>query len=263
MGSKKIDGYVAFLDILGFSELVRRKSFADDFDRYSEIISGAARSNDNLNYVTFSDSVVINTSGKSLDDLVRILQAVAVIEHQLLVNMDVPVRGCISQGRFSRTKSEKGDVMIAGPPIVEAVRYEEKQNWVGVILSPSVLKAEPAVKELAKFKICSSRSDAEMVRKELPWPFLAQRCYCIPFHSPNDFDENLFDAYVVLPHLPPRSESQEVLGDLAKYREKLDAMKLLAPDPSAQRKYSETSRWIGDVERQWDKASRGWDKPQN
>ena len=160
MGLQKIDGYVAFLDILGFTELVTRSSFDNDFARYSDIISAAAQLNGNLNYVTFSDNVVINTGGKSPDDLRGILQTVAEIAYRLLVEMDVPVRGCISAGRFSRIVSDNGDVMIAGAPIVDAVYYEKEQDWVGVILSPSVLKADPDVTERARMTV-SSRSDAE------------------------------------------------------------------------------------------------------
>ena len=81
MDSQKIDGYVAFLDVLGFSELVKNESFDSAFEMYSELISAATGSNRKLNYVTFSDSLVINTGGNSSDDLLAILQAVSEISY--------------------------------------------------------------------------------------------------------------------------------------------------------------------------------------
>ncbi len=58
MRLQKIDGYVAFLDILGFTEHVTRSSFDAEFARYSDVISATAKSSGNLNYVTFSDKAI-------------------------------------------------------------------------------------------------------------------------------------------------------------------------------------------------------------
>lgn len=260
-GSAQIDGYIAFLDILGFSELVRRQSFDAEFEQYSEIIGNAIQAHDGLNYVTFSDSIVINTGGKRADDLFGLLQAVAGIQYRLLVEMEVPVRGCISAGRFSRIECDNHDVMIAGSPIVDAVRYEEKQDWVGVMLSPTVLKADPGVTDRAALDKSVLQSDADSLKKRLPWVFLVQRHYCVPFHSSHDLVENQFDGFVVVPHLPPRSEPQEVLDDLAKYREKLDVLKIQAPGPSAQRKYQQASNWLSGIEKSYPKifSTTWWD----
>ena len=257
MDSQKIDGYVAFLDILGFSELVKHSSFDDEFDQYSEVISTAACSNGDLDYATFSDSLVISTGGKTSKDLREILQAVAEITYQLLVELDVPVCGCIAEGRFSRLVSEKSDLMIAGVPIVEAVHYTTRQDWLGVMLSPSTLKADPDFIERAEFEKCASETDLERLRSKLPWPLLVHRYYGIPFHSPNDLVENQFDGYVVVPHLSQSSTPPAVLADLGKYLVKLDDLKLVAPEPSAQRKYTQTRLWIDTVRRDWIGALSG------
>lgn len=253
-----INGYVAFLDILGFKELVSRSSFDDDFVQYTDIINEATKTNNNLNYVTFSDCVVINTKSRNPQDFSGILRAVSEIVHRLLVEMSVPVCGCISAGTFSRLESLNNDVMIAGMPIVDAYQYEQKQDWVGVILSPSALKNNAEYLEKSNFDKCNSIEDARAFGDNQPWPFLVKRYHVIPFHNPNDFVDNSFDGYVVVPQLPPRSLPTLVLKDLEQYLEKLDALKLLAPTPSAQRKYMMTSNWIRDVVKKLEHISSWW-----
>lgn len=258
MASQKIDGFIAFLDILGFSELVKRSSFDQEFNLYSDIICKTSKSNSDLNYVTFSDSVVINTKGNTINDLLSLVRMVAEIMHRFLVELSVPVCGCISGGHFSRIQSDNGDVMVAGVPIVEAVRYEEKQDWVGVILSPSVLKVVPDVMERCGIDRCSCEEDAAKLRDKLPWPFLIQRYRTIPFHSTSEFSGCQYDGFAVVPHLPPRSYPEQLFADLKKYNDKLDILKMLAPDPMVQRKYTNSIIWVGFVEREWKQALSGW-----
>ena len=76
---ESIDGYVAFLDILGFSELVSRTTFEEDFDfsRYSEIIGKAVQTDSSsLQYAIFSDSIVVSTDSGSRKQLQQIVEAV-------------------------------------------------------------------------------------------------------------------------------------------------------------------------------------------
>jgi hypothetical protein len=258
VGLQKIDGFVAFLDILGFSELVRRSSFDQEFEQYSNIICNTSKSNGNLNYVIFSDSVVINTEGKTIKNLLSLVQMVAEVMHRFLVELEVPVCGCISGGHFSRIQSGNGDVMIAGIPIVEAVRYEEKQDWVGAILSPSVLKIVPDVKNLCGLNSCTCIGDAAKLRDKLPWPFLIQRYQTIPFHSTSNLSEYIYDGFAVIPHLPPRSNPKLLFSDLKEYTEKLDILKMLAPNPMVQRKYQNSIIWVRYVESKLERVLSGW-----
>ena len=142
-------------------------------------------------------------------------------------------------------------------PIVEAVHYEARQDWLGVILSPSTLKADHDLIERARFDRIRDDSDLETLKKNLPWPLLVQRYYGIPFHTSNDLVENRFEGYVVVPHLPQSSTPPKVLADLRKYREKLADLKVVAPEPTAQQKYTQTRLWIDTLERDWDRALSG------
>ena len=55
-----IEGYVAFLDILGFSRIVANDSFHERFESYIEIIRTAVNfPGSNLEFEITSDSVVI------------------------------------------------------------------------------------------------------------------------------------------------------------------------------------------------------------
>ncbi|MDD4876265.1 MAG: hypothetical protein PHQ86_03935 [Dehalococcoidales bacterium] len=171
---KVIEGYVAFFDMLGFSELVREGSFSENFNKYSEILSNAVEINkDGLQYVTFSDSVVINTKNKGKEQLQYLIRAVADISFRFLTELDIPICGSISIGQFDRHEHKDGNVIIAGRTIIDAYQYEQKQDWVGVMLSPKVVRDKPDLRKCCQLPKLNSREDGEKLRKCLPvWPFI-------------------------------------------------------------------------------------------
>src|SRR5262245_14073421 len=60
-----------------------------------------------------------------------------------MLEKEIPLRGAIAHGSLTRTKTKNGGVFVAGKPIVDAYRFETVQNWLGVMVAPSVLKKVP------------------------------------------------------------------------------------------------------------------------
>jgi hypothetical protein len=57
----------------------------------------------------------------------------------LLLQNEFAVRGAIALGSFSRSDDPNG-TFVAGRAIIEAYNYEKIQDWIGIILSPTVLQ---------------------------------------------------------------------------------------------------------------------------
>lgn len=254
-----ITGYIAFLDILGFSQLVMKDSFSMDFERYSNILNEAVRAdNRDLQYVTFSDSIIINTKYEGEEHLQHLVQAIAEITFHLLTELGLPICGSISRGRFWRYKDDQSaSVIIAGSPIIDAYQFEQKQDWIGVILSPEVIKVNPALLEYCQLKPPNEIEGAKEIQRHFPWPLLIQRYRKIPFQRRNEFDDQTFDGIVVVPQHHTCQEPMELIVDLDKYKAKLDQMLLFASEPSEQSKYGETSLWISEAKQNWKNIIEG------
>ena len=231
------NGYVAFVDLLGFSELVKRRDFLDSFANYSGIIENAFKTTDNsMQYIIFSDSLVVNTVKDDKEQLITLLKALSEVNYHLLVDLDLPVCGCISTGSFSRAETS-GNVMIAGTPIVEAVHYEQLQDWIGIMLAPSVMNKNPDLRNLT-YILDVDHLD---VARNLPWPFLVMRYEEIPTSTGN------YDGLVSIPKSRGAISINSIDHDIRAYIDKIDQLKLLAPDTGAQRKYNNTNRFCWGV----------------
>ena len=96
-------GFVAFLDLLGFSELIQREDFSDKFERYVDIIEKTLDTDTTgFQYIIFSDSLIINTKNNDKEQLLKLSTSISHISYRLLTELDLPICGCISVGRFDR-----------------------------------------------------------------------------------------------------------------------------------------------------------------
>ena len=149
MKAKRI---VGFLDVLGFSALVSREDFGERFANYIELIRRIIKSVDEtIEHTVFSDSIVILSKNSSEQDLNNVVRVVSRLTYEFMVSLTLPIKGCIAEGNISSSTSGK-DSVIAGPPIVEAYRYEQAQNWVGVMISPNVLRTFRGVVQKSEVK---------------------------------------------------------------------------------------------------------------
>lgn len=147
-GSSFRDCYVAFLDILGFSELVARADTDEDAREtirvglrcFSSILGG--HPNPDLHFSQFSDTIVL--SGKRDENgLLYVLEATIRIGIALL-KAGLLIRGAIVAGNLEHT-----DEMLFGQALVEAYGLERTGGPPRVIVSEAVM-SDPQSQRLLK-----------------------------------------------------------------------------------------------------------------
>lgn len=142
--------YVAFLDILGFKETLKKlehddaikyiKNFASVvYNKFSRV-----ESDRNIKGYIFSDSIILytnDTKDGSLSALINLIRDICRDEFE--VNK-VLLRGGLTRGAFDKVPAselkalEKG--LIVGKAFVDAYRLESSAKVIGIMLSDSVKK---------------------------------------------------------------------------------------------------------------------------
>lgn len=244
-------GYVALLDVLGFSNLVADDATGERVERYLECLQ-RTKEDTEVDYVVFSDSIVLTVAGGGPDSLLAIAGACSRLTSELL-SEGIPVRGAISHGPFVRSAIAES-VFVAGRAVIDAYRFEQLQDWSGIMIAPSALANVPDLKERCQLE--GYTHDVEMFRicvePRFAWATYVQPCHLIPFHRTRDQldDSNFFDGFAIVPTngfltpLPVRDSIEKAIG-------RLKWLRSIAPTPSAQRKYQKAINWLEPVERLW------------
>jgi hypothetical protein len=239
-------GYVALLDVLGFSALVGSDPSGEKIGRYLECLT-AATEHSQVNYVVFSDSIVLTAEGDDPESLLAVAGACSRLIADLLKE-DIPLRGAISFGNFVRSSIEKS-VFVAGRAVIDACQFEQAQDWVGVMVAPSALAH---VRDLnTRCPQVQNYSGAEDdIQKQLPWPAFIQPCHGIPFHASSPFDQPRFDGFAVVPTngVP---EPAPLSDSISSAIERLKWLRSIAPSPGAQEKYQATINWLSNIQSFW------------
>lgn len=230
-------GYVAVLDVLGFKALVAADYKNDSVIRYLHIIE-ASLAGSTIPYIVFSDSIVLASHGKEPENLRRMCETCSRLMYDL-ISAGIAIRGAIACGDFV-TSIVNGSAFIAGKPVVEAHEFEQKQNWIGVLLTPSALNAAPIVKVQ-----CTTVFNSD---EDLKWKAYVQQCQKIPFHS--DTDQRMHDGFAIVPGGSVSLEN--MVTRLSDVIERLEWLKLLAPTPRDQAKYSATLDWLRRTHGLWE-----------
>lgn len=142
--------YFAFLDILGFRELVKYNSHNDLVDLYKRLVnfpvefysefhekeekSKKERFGENfeptgLRIVNISDSIMIWTTNGKENTLIELVSAVKLLM-SLSFSIGIPLRGSIVMGDIA-VLEQKGYLSIVGKGLVHAYELEGKQQWSG------------------------------------------------------------------------------------------------------------------------------------
>jgi hypothetical protein len=237
------NGFVALLDVLGFSNLVTGPSSHEHLQEYLDAIEEAIDEKSSvtgINFILFSDSIVISTKDDSAISLRTLLRTCS-RAFGLLLEKNIAVRGAIAHGQYFREATGSG-MFIAGRPIVDAYNLEKEQDWVGISLHGSVLRKIPNLSELCHHTVPPEPG----YEPRLPWMMLLQRNDKVPFHGHSD----PFDGLAVVPTVsgPQVGEQWEYLGTCLTA---LSYMKSLAPNPTAQQKYVATAKWLDGVRTTW------------
>lgn len=238
-------GYVAFLDVLGFRELVARDHDGKALTDYIGCVRGALtadRQAEALEYVIFSDSLIVNTKmdgntkEEREDAFLSIVSACSQLFGRLL-KMHIPVRGAISVGRYVRSEERNG-TFVAGPAIVEAYQYETAQNWTGIMLCPSVAKEHPRL-------IHDIQLGRDGERTKWPWPMHVWATH-IPFHGSRDD----FEGFAILPTRGDE-KPENMRASLRLSMNALNSLKSWAPTPEAQQKHQRAADMIKNASNSW------------
>lgn len=148
---------LAFLDILGFSDLVKHNSHSTvghlyealvntPVDLYNKFKLDKAKSKilelgentqlSGLKIINVSDSIVAWTENSKQGSIIDLLYAVKLF---LTVSMKlgVPLRGTVTMGDF-HVFEKNGSVSIVGRPLVHAAEMEKIQKWSGCIVDRGI-----------------------------------------------------------------------------------------------------------------------------
>lgn len=131
--------WFCYLDLLGFSNLVRSNEVGEVIDLYEDVIlklkvDASTKTSLGLSYSWFSDTFIIFSRADSLEEFSWLEQAARLFFQRLII-AHIPVRGAISHGKLY-SNLEKN--IFIGEALIEAYEYGESQNWLGLLLTPSV-----------------------------------------------------------------------------------------------------------------------------
>lgn len=207
--------FVAFIDILGFRNLLIRSPDLDEFvKKYTNVFKPLKNEIQTLGikHVLFSDSLFLAVDNRSLDEQ---LKSLVLFSKKLIsrsIDSGLPVRGSISYGNVLWD----GDIVV-GMPIIEAVEQESIQDWIGIILSPNCM--DYCVKQ---GEIISQLVAERLIIKYDKIPIKNSNevlmGYAINFIYKGDKKENILAS--------------------------LETMSLLSGSIEAQKKYTETEKYI-------------------
>jgi len=254
-------GFVALLDVLGFSNLVSGDAAGTRLQQYVTSLQEALTVPDPgpaVQYVVFSDTIVLTTNDDELTSFQALLLRCSRVLG-LMLEREVAVRGAISHGSYVRSAALAGGVFVAGTAIIDAYRFEKNQDWVGIMVAPSALRRVPDLKARCALEglEASTVEGQREVRRRTFAPFV-QPCQTIPFHKSSPLDDNDFEGFAVVPSTgdaTPAALRDSLGGTLTA----LERLKLLAPDPAAQAKYERSRRWLRNIANQW-RAIADWNE---
>lgn len=233
-----MDGYVAYVDLLGFTQKSRIGDFGEFFDRYDSALATALETGPR--YVVFSDSIVLYTDGDGVEELVAMVQACARLYYQLL-KIEASPRGAIAWGPYSELRKGHG-IVVAGRPLVEAVDYERRQNWLGIMLCPSVLLRNPHIRKNDPINLRPSFDPpTQPAEKAATGPFVLRHTN-IPFHDVGH--TSLYDGCAVLPNPLRHLDRKEAVRSLQEAEDLLVRLHSIAPDPAAQWKIEQARAFV-------------------
>lgn len=140
--------FVAFLDILGFKDLVARNSHEEIYERLNKISETKKRLEEIINEddtfteggdagiytVRFSDSIALFSKNDDIENFKMFISAVSLLFADAVRN-NTPMKGAIAHGTVSINKSEQ---IYFGQPIIDAYLLEEEVQYLGIAIHNSI-----------------------------------------------------------------------------------------------------------------------------
>lgn len=132
-------GYVAFIDILGFSNLILQKNTIEDVNTMIEFVFKFRYLYNTSNKLKvkiefFSDSIVMTIDENSNSALEQLLTAIHIASIALYKNTGLFYRGGITKGYYHHTQST-----VFGPAIIKAYQLENEAKYPRIIIDSEVV----------------------------------------------------------------------------------------------------------------------------
>lgn len=142
-----ISCYVAYIDILGFKNLIKKLdpntiySTVTDLLQSSKIFCGISNNSNMenksispLRLALISDALLLFTADDSEKSFKILTNSLATIIQKGIYQPPFLLRGAIAKGDFYFDIEAQ---IYFGPTLIECIEWEEKQEWMGVILTPN------------------------------------------------------------------------------------------------------------------------------
>lgn len=143
------NGYVAFIDILGFSKLVEKKENYNDSKNLFEFVDNICKffnkSRLDVKLAFFSDTIIITSD---LCNLVEIALTIRILESYLWENLKLVFRGSIVKGLYY---NEKG--IAFGPAIIKAYELEKKADTSRIIIDDDIINEKLIINDIDDTRI--------------------------------------------------------------------------------------------------------------
>jgi hypothetical protein len=236
-------GYLAFLDVLGFSALVSSDHDGKQIERYRDSVKNAIENTD-VKSVVFSDSIVLTTNDPRPESLFAIAGACSRLLCDLL-ETDIALRGAIAYGEFNRS-SVGESVFVAGRALIDAYEWERKQDWIGIMIAPSALKTVPNLEQLCLFSPERWKTQPDPDKR---WMQFIQRNTTIPFHSELPYEVLSFDGFAVVP--TKGNSAADISMSIERCSKHLYWLRMIAPSPASQQKHIRTEGWLNGLSSSW------------
>jgi hypothetical protein len=244
-------GYVAFLRVLGFSALVSGDR-ADRIEGYLQCLKDvfgdvAAQP---VKYIVFSNGIILTTDDAELPSLHALIARCSVLL-AAMVSHDIALRGAIAHGSYITENTESG-TFVAGKAIVEACQFEAAQDWVGIMLAPSIAQAVPDLFTRSRYADPINSALMSDLIQRLDWAAFVRPCR-VPFH-PTEAKANEHEEFAIIPSYGI-AEFGALRDCAAAALDRMAGLKSVAPTPSAKAKYSRSIFWLSQVRSEWSMAA--------
>ncbi len=130
--------YVAFLDVMGFKNLVYGgdlKRLESYFDRIKEVLNTLKTQKSKIQSFLISDSIILITPNTE-SDFENLIIAIRRIQSSLLWKK-ILLRGAVS---FGEVYYDKDNNLIVGKGFIKAYLLEQEANFPRVIIDPAIIK---------------------------------------------------------------------------------------------------------------------------
>lgn len=132
------DRFVAFLDVLGFKELVNKNNLNDldsYFSKLTDVLYTLHSKSEKIDSIIISDSIIL-MAPPGLQGFKELIKAIQTIQSQLLWRKII-LRGAVSYGPLYFNEDKN---IIVGKGYIRAYLLEQEASFPRVIIDPAIIK---------------------------------------------------------------------------------------------------------------------------